>query len=223
MDQYTDYDLLMLSGIQHIAFCQRQYALAYIEMQWAENVLTIEGHHLHEKVDNPFLKDSYKNVVIFRSLSLVSRKLGLYGMADVVEFVQTDNKQNSTTLSGKQGHWQPIPVEYKRGKPKPDERDAVQLCAQAICLEEMYSVYINSGYLFYGETRHRHEVDFNIKLRAQVENYALQMHAMFKNGITPLPEYKSHCKSCSLFEICLPKKISESGKVDEYLKKIFET
>lgn len=222
MLEYPDENLLMLSGIQHIAFCERQWALIHIEQQWSENKLTIEGHHLHEKVDNPFLKDSNKDVVTLRSLSLVSRRLGLYGIADVVEFVQTDNCQNSTTLNGKKGFWQPIPVEYKRGKPKPDERDEVQLCAQAICLEEMYKITINAGYLFYGETRHRHEVEFSLALRTKVEGYVKQMHYLYETGTTPLPEYKSHCKSCSLVEICLPKTFKRAGRVDDYLNDMLE-
>jgi CRISPR-associated exonuclease Cas4 len=222
MTEYADENLLMLSGIQHMAFCPRQWALIHIEQQWSENVLTVEGHHLHEKVDNPFLKDTYKNVITYRSLSLVSHKLGLYGVADVVEFIQTDSNINSTILNDKQGYWQPIPVEYKRGKPKPDERDEVQLCAQAICLEEMYSLSINVGYLFYGETRHRHEVEFSNTLRNKVESYAKQMHHLYETGTTPLPEYKPHCKSCSLVELCMPKTFSRAGKVDDYLKGLFE-
>ena len=222
MTEYADENLLMLSGIQHMAFCPRQWALIHIEQQWSENVLTVEGHHLHEKVDNPFLKDTYKNVITYRSLSLVSRKLGFSGVADVVEFIQTDSNVNSTVLNGKHGYWQPVPVEYKRGKPKPDECDTVQLCAQAISLEEMYSLSINFGYLFYGETRHRHEVEFNNTLRNKVESYAQQMHNLYESGTTPLPEFKLHCKSCSLVELCMPKTFSRTGKVNDYLKAVFE-
>lgn len=222
MTEYADENLLMLSGIQHMAFCPRQWALIHIEQQWSENVLTVEGHHLHEKVDNPFLKDTYKNVITYRSLSLVSRKLGFSGVADVVEFIQTDSNVNSTVLNGKHGYWQPVPVEYKRGKPKPDECDTVQLCAQAISLEEMYSLSINFGYLFYGETRHRHEVEFNNTLRNKVESYAQQMHNLYESGTTPLPEFKLHCKSCSLVELCMPKTFSRLGKVNDYLKAVFE-
>lgn len=223
MEDFNDENLLMLSGIQHIAFCSRQWALIHIEQQWVENMLTVEGHHLHEKVDNPLLKDSGKHVVTLRSVSLLSQKLGLYGIADVVEFIQTDNEQNSVQLAARKGCWQPIPVEYKRGKPKPDDREAVQLCAQAIGLEEMYKVTINTGYLFYGETRHRHEVEFNTVLRSKVENYARQMHDLYKSGLTPLPVYKPHCKSCSLIEICMPKTFTKADKVEDYLKGLFET
>jgi len=208
----------MLSGIQHIAFCQRQYALAYIEMIWSENRLTVEGHHLHERVDDPFIIDTKKNLVTCRSLFLVSYHLGLYGMADVVEFYPTDNPNNSASITGKDGYWQPVPIEYKRGKPKPDVIDEIQLCAQAICLEEMYKLRINEGFLYYGETRHRHEVEFTDELRARVEEYAAQMHHLYEKRITPLPEFLPHCKNCSLINECLPKHLLGGEEVSNYLK-----
>ena len=214
---YSDDELLMLSGIQHITFCERQWGLIHIEQQWAENVLTVEGHHLHERVDNPYLANSGKNFVTLRSVPLVSYKLGLYGLADVVDFLFTESTVNSISLLGKQGRWQPVPVEYKRGKPKPDERDEVQLCAQAICLEEMHKIFIASGFLFYGETRHRHEVEFNENLRNKVFNYANRMHEFFREGKTPAPVYKPHCRSCSLYDICLPLSLSRQEKVTDYL------
>lgn len=212
---YTDDDLLLLSGIQHIAFCPRQWALIHIEQQWAENVKTIEGQHLHERVDDPFLKDSGSNLVIWRSVNLVSYQLGLTGRADVVEFKRTEN---GIEMPGKQGRWTPYPVEYKRGKPKPDECDEVQLCTQAICMEEMFGTSIDEGALFYGEVRRRTTVAFSKKLRQQVTNYAEEMHRIFNQGISPLPVYKSHCKSCSLFDICLPKNIDINKTVTNYLK-----
>jgi len=213
---YAEHDLLMLSGIQHVAFCERQWALIHIEQQWNENVLTVEGHHLHERVDDPLLVSSVKGSVVLRSLSIVSRELGLHGMADAVEFNQTGNPSNAIALPGKQGYWQPVPVEYKRGRPKPDERDEVQLCAQAMCLEEMNQIHIPAGYLYYGETRHRHEVVFNPALREKVSAYAVRMHDMFRNGTTPPAVQKTHCKSCSLQNLCLPG-LSRAVSVKKYL------
>ena len=175
---YSEDDLLMLSGIQHFAFCERQWALIHIEQQWAENMRTVEGTHIHERVDDPFASEVRGNVITLRSVSLVSYRLGLYGVADVVEFKRAENCAG-IGMEGYSGVWKPVPVEYKRGKPKPDERDAVQLCAQAICLEEMYQndkntpLIIDKGYLFYGETRHRQEVIFCHELRNKVETYAL--------------------------------------------------
>jgi CRISPR-associated exonuclease Cas4 len=221
MEEYNDEDLLMLSGIQHIAFCERQYALSYIEMQWLENVFTVEGHHLHEKVDDPFEKENRGDTSILRALPLVSRKLGLNGIADVVELIKADvSNASGAEISGKTGKWLLLPVEYKRGKPKPDERDEVQLCAQAMCLEEMYKTKIEKGYLYYGETRHRHEVLFTEPLRQLVANYANRMHELFSKGITPAPVFKSHCKSCSLKDICLPSSLANQPPVSEYLKNV---
>lgn len=214
--RYEEDELLLLSGIQHYAFCPRQWALIHIEQQWAENVKTIEGQHLHERVDDPFLKDSSNTLVVWRSVNLISYRLGLTGRADVVEFKKSGS---GIELHGKTGWWTPYPVEYKRGKPKPDERDEVQLCAQAICMEEMFDTTIEEGALFYGETRRRTLVTFTKELRHQVSDYAEEMHRLFKHVITPPPVYKSHCKSCSLINICLPKKINLNNTVISYLKR----
>lgn len=224
---YSDDDLLMLSGIQHFAFCERQWALIHVEQQWAENMRTVEGTHMHERVDDPFASEVRGRVITLRSVSMVSYRLGLYGVADVVEFIRSE-KEAGVGMEGYPGKWRPVPVEYKRGKPKPDERDEVQLCAQAICLEEMYNVIddsnliIATGYLFYGETRHRHEVIFSQLLRNKVETYALRMHKLFETGNTPLAIYKTHCKACSLVEICNPMAFSNPRKVNDYLKNVLD-
>jgi CRISPR-associated exonuclease Cas4 len=218
MSKYAEDNLLMLSGIQHIAFCERQWAFIHIEQQWIENNLTLEGRHLHERVDNPALSGKNKTVVELRSLPIVSYSLGLYGIADMIELQPTDNSKNSILHPKHNGFWQPIPVEYKRGKPKPDERDEVQLCAQAICLEEMYNIYISQGYLYYGETRHRSEVVFIESLRDKVKKYAERMHYLFDKNETPKPIYATHCKSCSLYNICLPQSFEKQVNVSEYIK-----
>jgi CRISPR-associated exonuclease Cas4 len=211
---------LMLSGIQHIAFCERQYALAYIEMQWAENVSTIEGHHLHEHCDDPFAGETRGDLLILRAVPLISHRLGLTGRADVVELHRTESEPFDKTISveSKPGRWIVIPVEYKKGKPKPDERDEVQLCAQAYALEEANNMFITKGYLFYGETRHRHEVIFSKELRKRTEELALRMHELFDAGITPRPQLASHCKSCSLFNICIPAINKGTQSVNWYIE-----
>lgn len=215
-DRYEEEEMLLLSGIQHIAFCPRQWALIHIEQQWAENVKTIEGQHLHERVDDPFLKDSGSNLVVWRSVNLQSNTLGLTGRADVVEFKKSDT---GIELPGKSGKWTPYPVEYKRGKPKPDERDEVQLCAQAICLEEMFTTNITEGALFYWELRRRTVIQFTNEIRQKVLDYATEMHRLFDLAQTPLPVYKSHCRACSLFDLCLPQNIQKNANVNEYLKR----
>jgi CRISPR-associated exonuclease Cas4 len=223
MNLYPDDELLMLSGIQHIAFCERQWALIHIEQQWQENRLTIEGHHLHKKVDDPLASEWLKNKIILRSLQVVSFRLGIYGIADLVELLPFGDSPSAKTIqvADKEGWWQPVPVEYKRGKPKEGNFDKVQLCAQAICIEEMYNISITNGYLYYGETRHRLEVEFENELRNLVEHYCTKMHYLFDNKLTPAANYEAHCKACSLFDICLPRQISKNIKAANYLENQF--
>ena len=157
-------------------------------------------------------------LIIWRSINLISFILGLTGRTDVIEFKRRDI---GIYLPEKKGKWLPYPVEYKRGKPKPDERDEVQLCAQAICMEEMFKTSLEEGCVFYGEVRRRTIVRFTNELRNQVTNYAEEMHRLFKEAITPLPVFKPHCKSCSLFDICLPQNIKSKCSVNNYLKSEF--
>ena len=203
-------DLLPLSGIQHFAFCERQWGLIHVENQWAENVRTTEGKLLHQKVDDPYFTETRGDVKVIRSIPLISKALGLYGVADVIEL----HKEPDSS-----GFGYSI-VEYKRGKPKPDDRDAVQLCAQAICLEEMLAIEMDHGYLFYGETKHRHRVDFDETLRARVRLLAERMHELFARGETPRPIKSSHCKNCSLYDICVPKLADCNKKTEQYLSSI---
>ena len=218
---YSDEDLLMLSGIQHIAFCERQWALIHVEQQWAENVKTTEGNHMHQRVDDPLESDKRGNLITFRAFPLISRQLGLTGRADVVELIRTS--EGGVIIEGYEGKWLIHPVEYKRGKQKPDDCDEVQVCAQAICLEEMFNITIPDGSLFYGETRRRVHVDFTPELRQTVFDLAGRMHELFDQGITPIPVYKSHCKSCSLIDICLPQSLSGKIKASDYLRNELKT
>ena len=199
--EYQPDELLPLSGIQHFCFCRRQWALIHIERQWHENVLTVEGKLLHNRVDNPFFTEARKGVIITRSMPVASYRLGLYGFCDVVEFTQSPDGVN---LYGRDGSFQPAPVEYKRGKPKKNRCDEVQLCAQAICLEEMMSIQITFGYLYYGEIRHRVEIELTDELRQLVSKYSEEMHSYFERGYTPKVKPSKACKSCSLEDICMP-------------------
>ena len=211
---YSDEDLLLLSGIQHIAFCPRQWALIHIEQQWQENILTFGGRELHERVDDPFFTEARGTVLVTRSLPIISRRLGLYGVADVVEFYKRDE---GIQLKGRNGLWQPHPVEYKYGEPKVDERDMVQLCAQAFCLEEMFATSVTEGGLFYGRIRRRQRVEFDESLRQQVMELTTEMHRLFEEGVTPLAEQTKACRSCSLVEICMPH-TSKKRSVRRYLE-----
>lgn len=219
---YTDEELLALSGIQHYAFCERQWGLIHLEQQWQENLKTAEGHILHERVHDTAYKESRVGVVSARSLPLKSYSLGLAGVADLVEFVllSDENDKCGVLLPGRKGRYQPVPVEYKRGKPKKDDRDAVQLCAQAICLEEMMSVQSKCGYLFYGQTQRRVEVVFDHKLRQRVESLAKSMHHSYEAGYTPIACKAVKCSLCSMENICLPKVIKKTKSVEVYLSEM---
>lgn len=210
---YFEDDLLPLSGIQHFAFCERQWGLIHIENQWVENVLTVEGKLLHERVDDPLSDDTRGDIRTIRSVPLVSMKLGLYGVADVIEVHKSYSGNKSVSYNI---------VEYKRGMPKDDEIDEVQLCAQAICLEEMLKIKLDYGYMYYGETRHRLKVLFDDSLRKKVEHFALKMHMIFEKGETPLPKLDKHCKRCSLVNVCIPEHMSVRGKAKAYMNKIIK-
>jgi len=205
---FSEDDFIMLSALQHYIFCPRQCALIHVEQVWAENRLTAEGRIMHDKVHEEG-SESRGSVRIERALALRSLRLGLSGMADVVEFHRQAN-----------GSWLPFPVEYKRGKPKPDESDAVQLCAQAMCLEEMLNVRIEAGAIFYGKTRHRHDVKFDEALRSTTEEIAHKTHELIESGITPKAMYEKKCESCSLLELCLPKIVEKVRSVKKYLESV---
>lgn len=206
---------LPLSGIQHMAFCERQWALIHIEQQWAENIRTVEGKHLHERVDDPFESESRGDLYISRAVPLISNTLKLQGVADVVEYWRVES--GGVSIPGKYGLWLPRPVEYKRGQPKPDDRDEVQLCAQAICLEEMLGVSLSEGDLFYGETRRRQHVMLDEELRQRVIYLADRMNRFLAEGTTPPAIPGTHCQLCSLIDICMPKLTMKKRSVADYL------
>ncbi len=204
---YSEDNLLMISALQHLLFCPRQCALIHIEQLWVENRLTAEGRIMHERVHKAG-RESRKNKKIEYDLPLHSFELGLTGRADVVEFHKTDTG------------WLPFPVEYKRGKPKKDNSDKVQLCAQALCLEEMLNQIIEKGALFYGKTHRRLEVDFDDTLRLLTRETAGRLHKLFDSGKTPKPEYSKKCHNCSFEALCLPKTMMKKRKVGKYLEKM---
>lgn len=201
---YQENDLVPISAMQHFIFCERQCALIHIEQIWSENLFTAEGRIMHDKVDTA-RHESRGNVRIEYGVPLRSLRLGLVGKADVVEF----HKDGEV--------WNPYPVEYKRGKPKADNCDKVQLCAQAICLEEMQDIDIKEGALFYGRTRRRESVAFDDDLRRETEDIAHKVHDLLDNGITPKPDYSAKCKSCSLLEACMPQTCSKTNKASKYI------
>ncbi len=218
--EYTADELLPLSGIQHFLFCRRQWALIYIEQQWQENLLTVEGKLLHQQADNPYFTEARKGVIISRSVPVASYQLGLSGICDVVEFTES---AEGVALPGRVGLYLPAPVEYKHGHEKRDPCDEAQACAQAICLEEMLSVKIPTGWLYYGETRHRVEVEFTNELRSLVSKMAEEMHAYFQRGYTPRVKPQKGCRSCSLMDICLPDMQDNETTASSYIKHQIES
>ena len=220
---YDEDELLPISALQHLSFCERQWGLIHLEGMWAENRLTAEGRHLHDRAHRSET-ESRGNLRIVRGLRLRSLRLGLSGIADVVEFQRIEGPQEEfksesfgVHLPNVTGLWRPTPVEYKRGKPKAGSYDEVQLCAQALCLEEMLGILISSGDFFYGQPRQRYEVEFTPTLREQTERLAARLHTLTRSGKTPLASYQKKCDSCSLYSICLPKMIGRKSSVADFL------
>lgn len=217
---YSEDELLPLSGLQHLEFCERQWALIHLERAWNENALTAEGRVLHERVHGEE-GESRVDVLICRGLAVWSSRLGVYGCADVIEFHRADDGDTEAAgLPGREGRWRPFPVEYKRGRPKSGHCDEVQLCAQAMCLEERFQVRVPRGALYYGQTRHRKVVEFGGPLRRRTESLSDRMHELHRAGATPAPVYGSYCEKCSLRQNCVPRAARSQAAVADYLAKV---
>ncbi len=214
---YSEDELLPISALQHLAFCERQWALIHLEQAWEENRLTAEGRILHDRADEPET-EVRGDLSIARGLRLRSLRLGVVGIADVVEFHKVE--KSGIPLEGIGGLWYPTIVEYKRGKPKIGLEDKIQVCAQALCLEEMLNITLDKGYIFYGRPRRRYEVLFSEELREQTESLAIRLHSLTNEGKTPAAEYSKKCERCSLVNLCLPKATGRKGSVEDYLKKV---
>ncbi|MCL1990448.1 MAG: CRISPR-associated protein Cas4 [Defluviitaleaceae bacterium] len=209
---------LMLSGIQHFQFCKRQWALIHIEQQWEENVRTVEGNHLHKKADQPFIREKRGDKLIVRAMPIKSNELEISGICDVVEFIE-DPK--GVELDGEAGTFIPYPVEYKRGKPKQNVADILQLTAQAICLEEMLLCEVDKGYLFYNETKQRVEIPITEAYRNQVKTAVAAMQELYKKRHTPKVKTGKFCDNCSLKNICIPT-LMKKQSVKSYMDTMLE-
>jgi len=209
---FTEDDLLPISALQHLEFCERQWALMYLEGLWDENVLTVQGSRMHEQADTDGTTVR-GDLRIAAGVRLRSLRLGLTGRADIVEFHRISNSSDMSSqpntagveLDGTDGLWTPMPVEYKHGRPKAIRCDEVQLCAQALCLEEMLGAHVPRGMLFYGKTRRRHEVAVDDDLRSYTEKLTARLHQMTREGRTPPAIYGRRCRSCSMLSLCLPR------------------
>jgi len=213
---YNEEDFLMLSGIQHYAFCKRQWALIHIEQQWADNLRTVEGELLHKKAHDKCASEKRGDVITSRGMPIHSNELGISGECDVVEF---HRDESGVELFGREGRFSITPIEYKKGKPKTDDIDILQLTAQAICLEEMLCCHIDCGYLYYGETRHRLSVIFDASLRQKVADVFNDMHRMYERSHTPKVKRTKACNACSLKDICLPV-LCKSRSAKSYIEKL---
>lgn len=215
---YTEEELLPISALQHLQFCERQWALIHLEGLWADNLSTMEGHILHDRAHEG-ATETRGDLRIARGLRLRSLHLGLTGKADVVEFhkITEEDLVAGIPLCGISGLWKPLIVEYKRGRPKIGREDEIQLCAQVMCLEEMVFVSILSASFFYGKPRRRYDVAIDEGLRSQTESMARRLHELTRASVTPAPEYSKKCRSCSLVDLCLPKALSKPKAVNRYL------
>ena len=216
--EYAEDEYLMISGIQHFKFCRRQWALIHIEQQWEENVHTVMGELMHKRVHDPYLTEKRKGVLVVRALPISSKTLGVSGECDVVEF---HTSENGIKLYGHRGLYSVYPIEYKKGKPKLTQEDKLQLAAQAMCLEEMFSTEIPEGAIFYGETRRREIVAIDETLRSEVQQMFQEMHQYYERNYTPRVKYSKSCNACSLREMCLPK-LGKNISVKEYMDQMLK-
>lgn len=205
----------MLSGLKHFRFCRRRWALVHIEQQWEENVQTLEGHFMHERVHDSSFTESRGSVLLSRGMRIRSQQLKLTGECDMVELYRDEK---GVPIQGREGKWRLYPVEYKHGKPDERGADELQLCAQAMCLEEMFVTDIPEGALYYGKTRRRLKVTFTDELREQVRKSAEEMQKLFQRGYTPKAKLTRACKSCSLHEICQPE-LTKGLSAGEYVRR----
>lgn len=216
--EYAEEDYLMISGIQHFRFCRRQWALIHVEQQWEENVHTIIGEVMHKRAHDPYLREKRKDIIVVRALPVASKTMGVSGECDIVEFHRCDD---GIRLFGHRGLYSVYPIEYKKGKPKNADEDQLQLTAQAMCLEEMFTTTISEGAIYYGEIKRREVVEFTEELRNNVVEIFQEMHQYYTKKYTPKVKKSKACSSCSLKEICLPS-LEKSISVGEYMAQILE-
>ncbi|MBU0679140.1 MAG: CRISPR-associated protein Cas4 [Verrucomicrobia bacterium] len=217
---HSEDDLLPLSGLQHLLFCERRAALVHLEQEWGENRFTVEGRNLHEHVHEAG-RESRNQLRIARGVRLRSLRLGLTGVADVVEFRRVEAPAG-VEIPAASGRWQPFPVEYKRGRLRSEEGYAVQLCAQALCLEEMLSATILEGAIFFGATKRRQRIAFDDTLRKATEAAAARLHVLLKGSQTPPPLFEPKCEKCSLLAVCMPKVAGWRKSAARYLEGVLD-
>ena len=207
-------EYLLISGIQHFCFCRRQWALIHIEDAWNENQFTAEGRLMHDKVHDGESTTSRNGIVTLRGLQVRSNRLMITGTCDAVELIPDDH---GIQIHDREGKWKIHPVEYKRGRPKSNDCDRLQLVAESVCLEEMLSCKINEGSLYYGEIRHREDVLMDDTLRSLLDRMISEMWGYYRRKYTPKVKSGKVCNSCSLVNICMPKLMKEKS-VSKYIQ-----
>ena len=215
---YDEDDWLQLSGLQHFKFCRRRWALIHIEQQWAENYRTTDGELMHANAHDRSFTESRGDVFVTRGMNVHSASLGVSGECDVLEFHRC---AQGVPLQGKDGLWRPYPVEYKRGTYNGQSGDTLQLCCQAMCLEEMLCCDVPEGAMYYGETRRRMAVPFTAELRDEVKSSLAEMHELFRRACTPRVKPTRSCGACSLKELCLPE-LMRAASAKKYLEDALE-
>jgi len=218
MKAFNEDEYLNLAGIQHYAFCPRQWALIHIEKQWQDNLRTVEGELLHKTAHDGQAFEKRGDILISRGMPVFSTSLGINGVCDVVEF---HKDITGVELFGREGRYLPYPVEYKRGKPKDSDIDILQLTAQAMCIEEMLCFNVKTGYLYYGEIRHRQEVSITSEYRNKVRAVVEEMHMYYNRQYTPKVKQTKKCNLCSLKDLCVPA-LGRFSTVEKYITKMID-
>lgn len=208
----------MISGIQHFVFCRRQWSLIHIEQAWEENYFTVDGLQKHKRVDDSKESSKRNGVIEIRALPIKSHELRIIGVCDVIELRPC---QTGAFFHKYRGNYEVFPVEYKRGRPKIMDADRLQLCAQALCLEEMLSTNIKEGAIFYFESRRREIVEFTPQLRNTLRSKIGEMHEYYAKGLTPIVKKRKKCSSCSLKNKCFIE-LDYSKSANEYINKVIE-
>lgn len=211
--EYREEDYLMISGIQHFVFCRRQWALIHIEQQWEENFHTVDGEIMHQRAHDGFSCERRKDVIISRGMPVFSRTMGVTGVCDIVEYHRAEDGIYIRKFNDK---FQVLPIEYKRGKPKENDSDILQMVAQAMCIEEMIGCTLDKGAIFYGETKRRMEVVLTDAHRERVRSMFDEMHQYYERGYTPKVRKTKACGLCSLKNICLPE-LEKAKSVKQYV------
>lgn len=212
-----DSDFLMISGLKHFQFCRRRWALIHIEQLWEENVLTLQGRYMHERVHDDSFTEVRGAVLLSRGMPVRSQRLKITGVCDMVELYRDED---GVPIQGRSGRWRLYPVEYKLGQADTQGADALQVCAQALCLEEMFVTDIPEAAVYYGKIKRRQRIPLTEELRQKVQDCVKEMHQLMSKGYTPKAKKRNACKSCSLFEMCQPK-LMKQVSASEYIRRAF--